>query len=333
MDNNTKVKIIDKYLKKKKYKIILALLIENISHLSMYITITYQKKNETYRINYIDLNVFNGKNIEDWLCSTLMLIKYVESIIGDLSKYNAVINYKDKNDLASNVILKVDLPYNHNIYNFKRYIPSKYSFLANIFHDIFISMPEDYIILYQIMMEGLVDKTPGYVFFFNYHKNNYKSLFDKRLIPYGERLYNEDKVIKLEKIKDTYYAAVADDKNYLTTIIYNKTTKEMSIECNCGSKTFCKHLYAAFKAIENNKEIRFAKIIHKYHSPSLVESLNKSEFYLTVGIYKDSFLVVKDNNISLVPIKDKNGKLLWEIIEDDDNLTITKQLDEYLTHN
>ena len=61
----------------------------------------------------------------------------------------------------------------------------------------------------------------------------------------------------------------------------------------------------------------------------MLEDVRKGKFYLAYGIENDNLLIVSENGgLSKLPIL-VNGKVAFEVIEDDDNLSLSKIIENY----
>lgn len=335
-DTLTKKMLIDKYFKKQKMELIFTILMENIDNIDMYVALTYQIKDKTFRINWCDLTIMENKNIATWLNSNLIFPKKVEELKRIIAVNGISEIYDDPDDIDSNVTITsyiTNYEANQKIFNFKRYLPSCWHFLSEALLIVFDNMPRICFSFYQIMLEKIVSPEPNYIFNFDLKHDNINKLFNKDTIAIGTSYYNDAKVIKIENVNNTTYALVRGTKDYLTSIVYNDSTKELQLGCTCGCKTFCKHEYAALLAMKSKQEIRYYKISYKDESKTLLDRLRSFEYFLCLGIIDNYFLVIKNYGISALPILDKDKKFNWEIIEDDDTKSLEKAVNDYLENN
>ena len=81
--------------------------------------------------------------------------------------------------------------------------------------------------------------------------------------------------------------------------------------------------------IQHNKFRNFYKLTHR---DSLLDKVMNFNCILSIGIddQGNNYLILEDGQIKLLSIKNKDGISEWEILEDDDNDTLTKRLKEIL---
>ena len=324
--------LVDKYLNKKKYLCLMDTLFYNVDDISIYIRLDYTKKNATYRINWVNLTTMEDKKVEYWLNTSLIYPSMVDKIKKLIADNGMVEDYIDKDKIDSKIIINsylTDYKYNKKTFEFKRYIPKCWQFLADILLVLFEAMPRYIYPLFQITTEKLISPATNCVFNFDLKKDSIDTLFNEEIIQRGIKYYAEKRVLFLEKSDIFYNSVVSGSKNYLVSIINNEKTKEVQMTCNCPYDGFCKHIYATLLAIKNKEEHRFYKIARIDESKNIVDNLKIFNYLLCVGIVDDYFVVVQNFDFVFVPILE-NNKLNFKIVEDDDKKTLEKQLNKYL---
>ena len=99
--------------------------------------------------------------------------------------------------------------------------------------------------------------------------------------------------------------------------------------CTCPCDYTCKHIYAVVKSIREKKFINFYKVKFIGKGESLLEKITNGAFSICCGVENDNLLIVTiDNEILKIPIL-FNGEKCFEIIEDDDELSLSKYLDKF----
>ena len=328
--------LVTKYLKRNKMKPIFDIYLENIDKISMYIVLSYQLKDKTYRVSWIDLTAMENKHVEYWLNSNLIFPENAEKFKTIIASNEKCQEYVDEDEIDSKVVMNSYITHYEpdlRTFEFKRYIPPCWSFLSNAIFILFDNMPRFCFSFYQIMLEKLIKPEVNYIFNYDKKKDDIKSLFSLDAKKIGSKIYNNGFVTNLEKSNNTYYGIVKDDKEYLTEIVYNDDVKEMQMLCTCGCKTFCKHLYATTLALNDKKELRYYKIAYKDENKSILDRIRNFEYFLCLGISDKYFIVIQQNSLVALPILDKEYKLNWQIIEDDDSKTLEKKLKQYLKEN
>src|SRR5574344_3015057 len=219
LDLNSKKNLVDKYLKKNKMNPLLDILINNVDKTDINIILTYQEKANTYRVNWIDLSAMENNNISVWMNSNLMFPDKVERIKQIIALNGISEDYIDTDDIQSNIKISSfmnNYECNKRVFEFRRYLPSSWKFLSEVLVLIFSNMPKFCFSFYQIMMEKLVKPEINYIFSFDMNKTDLGDLFDENTKMQGTEYFNDNKVIKLEKINNTTYGIVRGTKEYLT---------------------------------------------------------------------------------------------------------------------
>ena len=328
--------LVDKYLNKKKYLCLFDMYLYNIDSLSFYIRLDYDKRVNTYRVNWINLSFMDDNKVESWLNTNLIYPSMVHEFKNIIASNGIVDDYIDNDDINSKVIInsyRTDYECNKRTFVFKRYIPNCWQFLADAIYILFESLPKYQYPLFQILVEKLIKPDINCVFAYDFEKDNVDNLFNKQTITKGKEDYKNNKVRFLEKKDNIYYSVISDKEEYLVTIINNKDTKEVQMTCNCNHNSFCKHIYSTLLAIKNNKENKFYKIARINNNKNVIDNLKEFNYLLCVDIVDDYFIVIDNLNYLLLPILE-NNKLLYKIIEDDKNKTLENKLNKYIKeHN
>ena len=325
-----KKKLIDKYLKRKSYVILFDILMENIDESTTYIRLDYDKKSSTYRLSWFNISQMNTNKVESWINSTLMHPSKVDEFKAIIANNGISADYVDEDNINSLITINsylTNYKYNKNAFQFKRYIPSCWKFLADAIYILFNYMPKYIYPLFQIMVQKIVEPRLSSLFAFDFVNDDYKKLFNEAIIEKGENYYKDKRVVFLENFGNSLYSVVRGESDYLVTIIHNDDINELQLSCTCPCNYFCKHMYAAIKAYKNNEIKKFYKIA--YVNDDVLESIKNFNYFLCIGIYQDFFIVVQDDNYSLLPILNDN-KLSMKIVEDDDKKSLEKELNKYL---
>ena len=101
------------------------------------------------------------------------------------------------------------------------------------------------------------------------------------------------------------------------------------MSCSTEKPYLDEHIYATLKSIREKKYKNFYKVKYKNNGVNMLEDVRKGKFYLAYGIENDNLLIVSENGgLSKLPIL-VNGKVAFEVIEDDDNLSLSKIIENY----
>lgn len=329
-----KKQLIDKYFKKAKNNILLDVFFYNVDGLSLYITLTYDKKTNAYKLFWINLSVMNTNKVCDWINVNLVYPSSVDKINSLLANNKDVKEYKDVDNIDSKIIINSYFKnYESKVKKFiiNRYIPKELEFLADLLFTLFDSMPKYLFPMFQITIEKLIDPKPNILFAFDYNKDNIDKLFDKKVIESGKKYYKDNRVNFIERSEvDNYiYAVVRGTNYYLVSIFYNDDVKELLLNCNCDEQGFCKHMYAALEAYKNKDNKRFYKVAHVNEEGNILEIVQNFKYVFCADIFDDCFVLVSNNTFILHPIIE-NNKVSFKIIEDDEKKTLEKKLKKYL---
>ena len=328
-------KLIDKYLKKEKHICVFDILINDVNNLSFYIRLDYSKKNSLYKVIWVNLTQMSTNKASEWINSSLIYPTQVEKFKEIIATHGITQDYIDEDDIECNVIMNsyiTNYVNNKKTFEFKRYIPLCWSFLADAIYIIFDALPRFMFLEFQVLTQKLVNPKINTIFVFDLEKDNIDDLFEDKIIEMGKEYYKNNRVTYIEHLKDTTYAIVCGTQNYLTVVHYSKSTKEMQMSCTCDCNHFCKHMYATLLAMKDKLEYKFFKISYIDNSKSLLDNISNFSFFLCAGIYKDSFVIINNDNFEFIPILNDN-MLNFKIVEDDKNHTLEKELKEYLDKN
>ena len=330
----------DKYNKllskvKKYYKntnLICDIYLENYHNFYLYIRLDYYKKLKCYRVSWIDLAHLESNSIDSSLSYEFFsntAFERLEQLSKDIKLAKSTYELTNEYTVTINNYLK-DKPFN---IVFHRYIPKETAYLFNYLIVIFDHLPVKLSGFLTEMAEEINGKKNKYeyreTYNFDLFNDNLTNVFSYEIVGRGKAYYEENRVFFLEKIKDTYFAVVGGQDLYVIEIKYNEDKKKMSVYCSCPCDFACKHLVAAIIAIRNKKFRKFYKLTHK---DSLLDKVMNFNCILSIGIddQGNNYLILEDGQIKLLSIKNKDGISEWEILEDDDNDTLTKRLKEIL---
>ena len=326
----SRIKMIKKHYQKN--KLILDLQLYYYDGYNIYIRIDYIKKLKIYRLSWFDLDDLSYYSIEQIESYTYLTKDMIDSIIDFLKNKEG-----DNEDIKleeDQVILKI---YPNNLtYTFNKYIPKNWAFIARIFIMIFNNMPRNYqellFKLHALLMNDVTRYEYKKEFNFDLFNDDINKIFAFQIIERGKNYYEENKVKFLEKIDEERFFAVVDGTdNYLVVIKYNDENKKMQVYCSCPCEFYCKHIYAVILAIRNSNFKRFYKIYYKNPNVSLIERVANYDYQLCMGIIEKNFLIVNnDGEIELIPIFDSNGKCNWQVLEDDEDMSLTRLLQDII---
>ena len=330
---NNKLKKINVHYKNSEN--ILKVYLENYRNTYIYISLDYYKKLKEYRLSWIDLANFHN-NFDSVISYEFIpkdAIDYLKNIIGSIPHIKHYNDIQEENKVTITSNLKImdgslfSLSFNH-------YIDKDDTQLFDALACIFNNLPKKLEVFFTEMASSILGITDNYAYretlCFDLFNDDLKDIFEESIIDRGEKYYNENRVFFLEKIKDTYYSVVGGKSLYVITIKYDEEDKQMNVYCSCPCNFCCKHIYAVIMAIRNNKYHKFYKI--SYNQGNLLDKILNFNFILSIGIddQGNNFLIIEDDVIKLLPIKDKQGICVWHVLEDDSKNTMSERLEKIL---
>ena len=328
---------INDYLTKRGHELVTSIYLNNYNSNNIYIRIDYIRKLSIYKIVWVDLNFFNEKKIGDYINSQ-MVTKYIAvKLIENLAKIDMDSSYTFNDKIIGDrVEIVTYLNEEPKEYVFDRFLPFELEPFIDVFAIVFSYLPRGMeVFLHEIFakFDGNEERFNSLKpFKFNLAKGDLSSIFRKMVITRGEKLYEENKVKFLEKVEDNYYLSIVEDDgiDYLT-VIRLVDEKYVHMWCNCKCDYYCKHLYATIKAIREKKYINFYKVKYTGKEESLLEKVTISNYYLCFGIKNDKILLINDDGTIFPCDIVQKGKVAFEVLEDDDDCTLSKQLKEIKT--
>lgn len=322
------LKIIDKYFKKQKTIPFMELFLTNYNNRNVYFRIDFYKKDRVYKLSYIDLNAIESSNIGTWINNCIMepdSVYFIENIINKQTIENNVVN-------ESNYHVCFNFYLNKLVHiEFNRYLPEEMYYLVDVLIIMFNNCPkkiEGFFYEMVSYISGNLNKyTYNDIISFDLKKSNIDKLFDKDEISKGKKYYDEKAVKFLEKIENKYFAIVEGIEDFVIIIEEDEKNKKIKVWCSCPKEAYCKHLYAVLKAIRNNDIKPFYKVVYEKDKTPILDRLIDFKFYLCTGIEREALKIInKDGNIEIVPIIDINNKCAFKVIEDDDDMTLSKKI-------
>jgi hypothetical protein len=295
----------------------------------------FVKKLSVYKIVWIDLNFFDEKKIEDYInvqmITKFLALKIVEKML--MIKHDG--GYVANDDIIGDrVEVLTYFSNNQKEFVFDRFLPLDWEFLIDPLAMLFTYLPRSM----EIFLHEIVAKYDGTEERFNYEKpvkfdlfnGDIDSLFKKHVIVRGQKYFEENRVKFLEKLDDKFVSVVENEEGKLYLVIVSQVKKDyVLLSCDCKCDYYCKHIYATLKAIRENRYNNFYKVKYTGREETLLEKVTVSNFHYCCGTTGDKILLISsDGNIGTVDIV-QNGKVVFEVIEDDDDCSLSKKISEH----
>ncbi len=323
---------VDRFLKKRGYSSYFTVFLNGYNNNHIYISFNYVLKIKAYRMVWFDLNYIDLKHLDRYISEQIMTSfaanKLVEGIVG--LKIKPALEFSD-DILGDRVIIKNYLK-DGEVYGFDRFLPKKWSSLIDPIILVFSYVPRSMELFVNEFFAKFDNTEELYntrkAIRFNLKKDKFEKFFGEMERDKGTKLYANSRVSFLEKLDDKYLAIVEDVEPVL--VVVHQVNEEFTVLwCSCPGKKYCAHIYAALLAIKNKSFNNFYKVRYKGDNFTLLDRVRDGLFYFCFGVNGDTLLLISDNGgITSSPIVD-NGKCMFEVIEDDDECSLSKYLEKY----
>ena len=272
MDNS--VLVIQKYLKKKKERVLLDLYIRDYNKSNFYIALVFNKRIEKFKVLFVPLDVCENKYIDDYVCYQFIDISSVNYILNKINKY------------INSYYIEINTHINKRDYKFvtTRYIPSEWLFMFDVIVTLFERIPS---FMNELCREILA------VFSNSNEAIDYKYSIDFDLVndDFSTLLFDTSEVhevLFLEFIGGKYFAIV---NNVLVVVEYNPR-KILNLYCSSDDDSY---IYSVLVAIRNKSYKKFYKLMvvddkHDFE-------VGVAEYYLCYGLEKDKFLIISGDKL------------------------------------
>ncbi len=328
---------INEYLLKKGHELVMSIYLSNYNNNNIYIRFDYIKKLSVYKIVWVDLNFFDEKHIEDYIniqmVTKYLSMKIVEKMIA--VEYDNSYSF-DEDIIGDRVEILSYFKEEPREYIFDRFLPLEWKQLIDPLAMIFAYLPRSM----EVFLNEIFGKFDGTEEKFNYTKPVRFDLFEGDAIKLfrpisleaGTKLYDNGKVTFLEKVNNKYLAIVEDRGSNL--VVLDPVSEGYVIMwCNCKANYYCKHTYAALLALRKKEFKSFYKVKYIGREETLLEKVTLGSYYLCYGIDGDNILLVTEDGTIFPAEVVQKGKCVFEVIEDDDDCSLSKLLKDYKVKN
>lgn len=288
MDNS--ILVIQKYLKKKKERVLLDLYIRDYNKSNFYIALVFNKRIEKFKVLFVPLDVCENKYIDDYVCYQFIDISSVNYILNTINDNDKLIRndiFRNKiNKYINSYYIEINTHINKRDYKFvtTRYIPSEWLFMFDVIVTLFERIPS---FMNELCREILA------VFSNSNEAIDYKYSIDFDLVndDFSTLLFDTSEVhevLFLEFIGGKYFAIV---NNVLVVVEYNPR-KILNLYCSSDDDSY---IYSVLVAIRNKSYKKFYKLMvvddkHDFE-------VGVAEYYLCYGLEKDKFLIISGDKL------------------------------------
>lgn len=324
---------INTFLHKKGHEIVMSLYLDDYNGNQIYIRVDYVRKLSVYKIVWFDLNYIDLKHLDLYVNMQMMTKFMADRLINIMlnSKYES--GYlEDPEILGDRVELLSYVTKDKYEFVFSRFLPLEWNFLIDPLVIIFSYLPRGM----DCMLNEIVAKYDGVEEKYNLMKpikfdlmnGDLTKIFKKSKVEYAEVLVKDDMVSYLEKVRGNYIAVVEGEEPSVV-IVSEVKDDYVRILANCkkGKEELVKA--ATILAIRKEKFHNFYKVKLINENESLLDKVTNLTYFLCIGIVEDRLLIVGENGLLLEEPIVKDNKVRFEVIEDDDELSLSKLLEEY----
>lgn len=288
--------VILKYLKKKKEKVIVDLIIKNYNKSNFYIALVFNTKIEKFKVLFIPLDA-SLYNISEYVCYQFINITLVNYILETI--YNAKDRYSDpivrdkSNKNITNYYIEINTYVGSENYTFKttKYIPKEWIYFYEVILILFEHIPN--------VMNGLCEEILAVLDnredMIEYQKSIDFNIFTDDI----EKEFGKCSLLNvsyLEKVNGVYFAIIDNQ-----LIIAQYITFKNILNLYCTDSQYNKYFYTLIVAIRNDNFKSFYKImvvdnIDDFDDNRLIK------YYLCYGIHNNCFEIIDGSYVSLLPI-------------------------------
>ena len=302
-------KRIQKYLKRKKEKVIVDFYIRKYNRKNFYIALVYSKKVDLYKILYIPVDLVEGK-IDEYACYQFIDIINVEYILGLLTgakKFPNKVDVSNKKTDLYNIEINMNLLKDKYEFKATQFIPRDWPFLFDLLATVFGYLPhiiswlcEDMLTLFKDSSEELSYQEILEVQLLRDEDEKIDKLFPGKLLDFKNISF-------LESINNKFYAIIS---GHIVIIDYNKSG---IIGAYCDCDDYADYVHTVIYAIREEIERPFSKVkLVDRELPSI------ARFYLCYGANSKNLKVISKGE-ELLLSKDLYDEGLLTFTSDENN--------------
>ena len=324
---------IDKYLSKKGHIEYASILLCNYNGNNIYVRFDYDDVVKAYKVVWVDLNFIDLKHLDNYVNIQTMTSYLANKVVKILANtFTSSANFSDDKIYGDRVVVTNIFDGIKREYVFDRFLPEELDFLSDFIVILFSYLPRGMDVILNEMfglLDGMADKynvlKPVK---FDLFKTDMTTIFKSGLIKKGQKEYDKGKVAFLEQLEGKY-VAIVDDKEPCLVILHQINDDFAMIWCNCENPLYCEHICAVLLALRDGCFNNFYKVKYRGQDKSLLDEVRDGFFYCCFGIEGDNLLLVADDGMILKAPILENGRCMFDVIEDDDECSLSKELENY----
>lgn len=321
----------------RKSKILLEVEFINYEGHNFYMRLDLNDKLNVCKLTWCDLDIIPLKDIDQFLNVELVPYTFYQDIMHILNTdritdYN--VDNTDESDLVIVIFYGKDKV---KQMRFNKYIPKNLIYLQPIFMHLFMNLPKKLEEYYDELLSELTGTSFKYELKkekkFDLLNGDLKTFFSDDIIKKAEDYLEQNRVMFLDRMHNWYFGVVKSNVSSVVIISTSREKGTVTLSCNCHANHYCEHICAIIMAIRKDVYKPFFKVIKNKKISSAIDHLTNAECYLCLGLKgKNGIILIKENRLIVVPLTDKNGELLWKIVDDVDG-QLQKQIEERLNQN
>lgn len=303
--------MIKKYLKKKKEKVIIDLVVNNYNQRTFYVALIFNMNINMYKVLYIPMDIINDNDIENYTCYQfidLMSVDYILRMLDSVKNYDGDFNRVCSKVKSFGIEINIDLLDKNYKFETTQYIPKDWGFLFDVVVTLFSYVPhivsgivEDMLTLFKSNEEEIFYQE---LFEFNLPRDDSAKL--KKTL--GGKLLDFDQITYLEEVNGKYFSIIS---GYIVIIEYNSFG---IVKTYCECDKYYDYVYTVIEAIREEIEKKFYRLL-VFNK----ENRELGQYYLCYGFSDDGLKVIHGCKEKKLPYSlYKEG--LIEIIYDKDKL-------------
>lgn len=326
---------INKHLYKKGHELVMSLLFDEYNANQIYVRVDYLPKLSVYKVVWVDLNFIDEKNLEHYINMQMMTKFMADRLINIMldSKYESGI-FEKEGIIGDRVEIISYLKEDRYDFVFDRFLPLEWKFLIDPLVIIFSYLPKGMeCILNEIFgkfdgLEEMYDFSKP--FKFSLKKDSLEKIFKKPVLDHADVIIEDERISFLEKVKDKYIAIV-EGKTPVSVVVRELEGDYIRLSCSCEEKGACYHVAAVMQAIKNKKKYNnFYKVkLIDDGNENLLDKITNAAIFLCFGIVEDRLLMVSEHGVIFEEPICINGKVRFEVIEDDDEMSLSEVIEGY----
>lgn len=331
--NKSVFDVINDYLIKKGHRLLMSIFLSEYNGNNIYIRFDFLPKLSVYKIVWVDINFFDEKHIDDFI-NMQMITKFVSiSLVEKMMAVDYESDFITNEDIVGDRV-EILSYFNDTAkeYVFDRFLPLEWEKLIEPLVLVFSYLPRGM----DVFLNEMLGKFDGTEEKYNYSKpvkfdllkGDLAGIFRPISLEGGAKLYEDGKVTFLEKVGNRYFALVKDRGSHF--IVLDQVDPEHAlVTCDCNLDYHCKHACAALLALRDKKFNNFYKVKFINDKASSFEVATLGQYFMSYGIEKDQMMIVVPEGAVFPVDIIQDGKCVFEVIEDDDDLTLSKKLKEF----